>query len=111
MTIITSLIALYLPFFQTILKWNISFPSQECIKKKMEWGLKWYWGRSETTPMSTEKDPSNPEIVYNAPNNKNLDPFFQIDFSTTYKWESLKRIQYKLGLSVLNVLNRKNKNK
>lgn len=75
---------------------------------KIALGSKWYSGRSETTPMSTVIDPSNPEIVYNAPNNKNLDPFFQIDFSTTYKWESLKRIQYKLGLSVLNILNRKN---
>lgn len=75
---------------------------------KIALGSKWYSGRSVTTPISTEIEPSNPEITYNTPNNKHLDPFFQIDFSTTYKWESSKGIQYKLGLSVLNILNRKN---
>ena len=51
---------------------------------------------------------SNPKIDYNTPNNKILDDFFQVNFSTTYKWESLNQIQYKLGFSLLNVLNRKN---
>ena len=74
-------------------------------------GSKWYSGRPETTPSTfviNNSDPTNPKIDYNTPNNKNLDNFFQVNFSTTYKWESSDNIEYKLGISVLNVLNRKN---
>lgn len=78
---------------------------------KIALGSKWFTGRPETTPSSNQinnSNPSNPTIDYNTPNNKNLDNFFQVNFSTTYKWESPKEIQYKLGFSVLNVFNRKN---
>ena len=74
-------------------------------------GAKWYSGRPETTPSSIEinnSNTSNPKIDYNFPNNKNLEDFFQVNFSTTYQWGRKAGIQYKLGLSVLNVLNRKN---
>ena len=74
-------------------------------------GAKWYSGRPETTPSTLQinySNPSNPTIDYNSPNNKNLEDFFQVNFSSTYKWEGEKGIQYKLGLSVLNVFNRKN---
>ncbi len=78
---------------------------------KIALGSKWYSGRPETTPSSFEinkSNPSNPTIDYNSPNNKRLDDFFQVNFSTTYKWESANKTQYRLGLSVLNVLNRPN---
>lgn len=78
---------------------------------KIALGSKWYSGRPETTPASAEinnSNPSNPTIDYNSPNNKNLEDFFQVNFSTTYKWGKETGIQYKIGLSVLNVLNRKN---
>ncbi|MCI4444043.1 MAG: TonB-dependent receptor [Lentimicrobium sp.] len=85
--------------------------SYEVKNLKIALGSKWYSGRPETTPSSLDinySNPSNPTIDYNSPNNKNLDDFFQVNFSTTYKWETTNRTQYKLGLSVLNVLNRKN---
>ena len=78
---------------------------------KIALGSKWYSGKPETTPISSTinySNFSNPKIDYNTPNNKILDDFFQVNFSTTYKWESLNQIQYKLGFSLLNVLNRKN---
>ncbi len=78
---------------------------------KIALGSKWYSGRPKTTPISSAinySNFSNPKIDYNTPNNKVLDDFFQVNFSTTYKWESLNEIQYKLGFSVLNVFNRKN---
>ena len=76
---------------------------------KIALGSKWYSGRPVTTPIGINvDDPANPTIEYNRPNNKNLDDFFQVNFSTTYKWESSNEIQYKLGLSILNVFNRKN---
>ena len=75
---------------------------------KLALGAKWSSGRPETTPNSTEIDASNPVIQYNKPNNQEQNPYFQINFSSTYKWESNKGIQYKLGLSILNILNKKN---
>ena len=75
---------------------------------KIALGTKWATGRPETTPIYKTADPNNPVIEYNSPNNKRLPSFFQVNFSSTYKWESAKNIQYKLGLSIMNVLNRKN---
>ena len=75
---------------------------------KIALGSKWYSGRPETTPINTEIDASNPAINYNIPNNKHLSSFFQVNFSSTYKWENASGMQYKLGLSILNVLNQKN---
>lgn len=78
---------------------------------KIALGSKWYSGKPETTPVSSSinySNFSNPKIDYNTPNNKILDDFFQVNFSATYKWESLNQVQYKLGFSLLNIFNRKN---
>jgi CarboxypepD_reg-like domain/TonB-dependent Receptor Plug Domain len=78
---------------------------------KIALGSKWSSGRPETTPSSLDinnSNPSNPTIDYNTPNNKHLENFFQVNLSTTYKWESANKTQYKLGLSVINVFNKKN---
>ena len=75
---------------------------------KIALGSNWYSGRPETTPINTEIDASNPAINYNIPNNKHLSYFFKVNFSSTYKWENASGMQYKLGLSILNVLNQKN---
>lgn len=75
---------------------------------KIALGTKWTSGRPKTSPASTQIDPSNPVLVYNKPNNTNLRIFAQVNFSATYKWETANGIQYKLGISILNILNRKN---
>lgn len=76
---------------------------------KIAVGSKWYSGRPETTPIGIDiSNPLNPTIEYNTPNNKNLDNFFQVNFSTTYKWESSNKTQFKLGLSIINVFNKQN---
>jgi hypothetical protein len=75
---------------------------------KLALGAKWSSGRPETTPSSKEINASNPVIVYNKPNNQEQNPYFQINFSSTYNWKSYKGARYKLGLSVLNILNNKN---
>ena len=78
---------------------------------KIALGTKWHSGRPETTPSSLDvnySNASNPTIDYNSPNNKHLENFFQVNFSTTYKWESSNKVQYKFGLSVLNLFNKKN---
>ena len=78
---------------------------------KIALGANWYSGRPETTPITYEIDKSNysnPTIDYNLPNNTNLKSFLQVNFSTTYKWNGAKGVQYKIGLSVLNIFNRQN---
>jgi hypothetical protein len=78
---------------------------------KIALGAKWYSGRPETTPVTYNIDKnnySNPIIDYNSPNSAYLKSFLQVNFSTTYKWNGAKGIQYKLGLSVLNIFNRQN---
>jgi hypothetical protein len=54
------------------------------------------------------KKNSNPVLVYNTPNNTNLNFFSQVNLSSTYKWETTNGIVCKLGISILNILNRKN---
>lgn len=78
---------------------------------KIALGSKWYSGRPETTPSSLDinySNPLSPTIDYNSPNNKNLEDFFQVNFSTTYRWDSSNKTQYRVGISVINVFNRQN---
>ena len=75
---------------------------------KIALGAKWSSGRPKTSPDNSKIDFSNPVLVYNKPNNTNLNIFSQVNLSTTYKWETSNGIQYKLGISILNILNKKN---
>jgi len=76
---------------------------------KIALGTKWTSGRPKTSLDNTLIDYSNPVLVYNTPNDTNLNNFLQVNLSSTYRWETTKGIQYKLGLSVLNIFNTKNK--
>ncbi|MFZ0598034.1 MAG: TonB-dependent receptor [Flavobacterium sp.] len=75
---------------------------------KIALGTKWSSGRPKTSPDLSQIDLSDPVLVYNKPNNTNLHIFSQVNLSSTYKWETAGGIQYKLGVSILNILNRKN---
>jgi len=75
---------------------------------KIALGTKWSSGRPKTSPNLSVIDLSDPVLVYNRPNNTNLHIFSQVNFSSTYKWEMDNSIQFKLGVSILNILNRKN---
>ncbi|WP_291287681.1 carboxypeptidase-like regulatory domain-containing protein [Flavobacterium sp.] len=75
---------------------------------KIALGTKWSSGRPKTSPDLSQINLSDPVLVYNKPNNTNVHIFSQVNISSTYKWESANGIQYKLGLSILNILNRKN---
>ena len=75
---------------------------------KIALGTKWSSGRPKTSPDLSRIDLSNPELVYNKPNNSNLHMFWQVNLSSTYKWETTGGIQYKIGISILNILNKKN---
>ncbi|MFC4476339.1 TonB-dependent receptor [Flavobacterium chungangensis] len=75
---------------------------------KIALGTKWTSGRPKTSPDLSQIDLSDPVLVYNKPNNSNLNMFSQVNLSSTYKWETESGIQYKIGISILNILNRRN---
>ncbi|QSB29076.1 TonB-dependent receptor [Flavobacterium sp. CLA17] len=75
---------------------------------KIALGTKWSSGRPKTSTDVSQIDLSDPVLIYNKPNNTNLHIFSQVNISSTYKWETDNGIQYKVGLSILNILNRKN---
>ncbi len=78
---------------------------------KVALGTKWHSGRPETTPATNLLDlsnPAKPEIYYNFPNNKNLSDYFQVNFSAAYCWKWNSKNQLELGISALNLLNKKN---
>lgn len=75
---------------------------------KLALGSKWYSGRPVTSLQSYELAISNPIIDYNSPNENHLKSFLQFNFSTTYKWKDRKETQYRIGFSVLNLLNKQN---
>ena len=75
---------------------------------KIALGSKWYSGRPGTTRIVNETNDTNQTISYNNPNENHLKSFLQFNFSTTYKWKNNNGTRYKIGLSILNLLNRKN---
>ncbi|TRX39214.1 carboxypeptidase-like regulatory domain-containing protein [Flavobacterium restrictum] len=91
-----------------VVSWSGSYEKNNF---KIALGSKWYSGKPETTPSTiviNTTDVVNPKIDFNSPNNQRLNSFFQVNFSTTYKWESQNKIRYNVGLSVVNILNKKN---
>ncbi|MDQ5930333.1 MAG: hypothetical protein QG594_2121 [Bacteroidota bacterium] len=71
-------------------------------------GARWNSGRPETTPASSAINPLNPSINYNLPNSERQNSFFQVNISSTYKWQNASHTQYKIGISVLNIFNTQN---
>ena len=83
----------------------------EFNKIKIALGSTWFSGRPVTPPLSSEPviNPSgDPSIIYDTPNSDNLDNFFQVNLSASYVIKATKKSQLQLGISVLNIFNRKN---
>lgn len=77
-------------------------------KIKLALGARWFSGKPETTPFGIQTDPKNPTVIYNDPNNENLGDYFQVNFSASKVWKFENRNELSIGLSVQNILNRKN---
>ncbi|HLF51559.1 TonB-dependent receptor, partial [Flavobacterium sp.] len=78
---------------------------------KIALGSKWLSGKPITTPLNDEvnlDNPTNPKINYNKPNNERLDDYFQLNFSVSHNWNLNSKTKLQMGISVLNVLNKKN---
>lgn len=79
---------------------------------KIALGSKWNSGRPETTPLLSNmldfSNPVKPKINYNLPNNNSLSDYFQVNFSAGYNWNFNEKSNLDIGISVLNILNKKN---
>ncbi|MFC6096687.1 TonB-dependent receptor plug domain-containing protein [Flavobacterium qiangtangense] len=79
---------------------------------KIALGSKWNSGRPETTPLLSNmldfSNPVKPKINYNLPNNNSLSDYFQVNFSAGYLWKFSEKSNLDIGISVLNILNKKN---
>lgn len=78
---------------------------------KVALGSRWHSGKPYTTPVSNiinMTDAAHPSINYNAPNNENLTDYFQLNASLSKSWKLASGPVIETGISVLNLLNKRN---
>lgn len=80
----------------------------EWNKVKFALGAKWHTGRPITTPIAFTVTETEPNIIYNSPNNSKLEDYFQVNFSASKNWNLSETMKLETALSVLNLLNTKN---
>lgn len=80
----------------------------EWKKMKLALGAKWHTGRPITTPTSLTVTETNPNIVYNSPNNSKLKDYFQVNFSASKDWKLGTKTNLQTAVSILNIMNTKN---
>ncbi|MES2486516.1 MAG: TonB-dependent receptor plug domain-containing protein, partial [Bacteroidota bacterium] len=78
---------------------------------KIALGSKWFTGRPFTPPLlsiPTFDNNGQPAIAYNYPNSENLANFLEVDFSASYTLQLTQKATMQVGLSILNIFDRKN---
>lgn len=78
---------------------------------KFALGSRWHSGKPYTTPASNiinMTDAAHPSIDYNAPNNETLIDYFQLNASVSKSWKLSSGLIIETGISVLNILNKRN---
>lgn len=100
---------------------NLNFPNNFEVTHAISWagiyewkqvkfalGTKWHTGRPITTPIVFSVTETNPNIVYNSPNNSKLKDYFQVNFSASKNWTLSEKMKLETAVSILNLLNTKN---
>lgn len=85
--------------------------SYEFNNLKLSLGGKWFTGRPYTPPLLSVTTPDNngmPVIAYDYPNSGNLGNFMEVDFSALYSLQLSEKAHLQVGLSLINVLDRRN---
>jgi hypothetical protein len=78
---------------------------------KIALGSKWFTGRPFTPPLlsiPTFDGNGQPAIAYNYPNSANLGNYFEVDFSASYTLKLNEKASMQVGLSILNIFDRRN---
>ncbi|EDP71021.1 putative outer membrane protein probably involved in nutrient binding [Flavobacteriales bacterium ALC-1] len=76
-------------------------------KLKISAGLNWHSGRPKTSPV-VDNEINGDAINYNATNSEQLNDYLRIDISALYDFKLTKTTKANLGLSVWNLLDKKN---
>ncbi|WP_053991398.1 TonB-dependent siderophore receptor [Mangrovimonas sp. TPBH4] len=74
---------------------------------KVALGVNWHSGKPITLPASIQ-DNSNNTIEYSAPNGSNLKDYLRTDLSANYTFKTSQTSHAIIGMSIWNLLNRKN---
>ena len=74
---------------------------------KLSAGINWRTGKPTTKPV-TGNEIVNNSINYEPANDSNLNSYFRVDASAIYDFNMSKKIKAQAGLSVLNILDKKN---
>lgn len=74
---------------------------------KFALGLNWRTGKPTTQPQ-VGNETSGGLINYQNPNSSKLNDYLRADFSSTYSFNFTKTVKAKVGVSVWNILNKKN---
>lgn len=97
------------------IKHSVSFAGTYTINRlKFALGANWRTGKPYTRPeegneVGTTNSGSGGNVInYETPNRSNLPAYFRTDLSTTYKFYFSDKINGSLGVSLLNVLNKRN---
>ena len=75
---------------------------------KMAFGGKWHSGKPLTNPLSNSINATNPQIVYDLPNNMHLPNYLQFNFSASKDWKLSSSIALQTSFSILNLMNKSN---
>ena len=78
---------------------------------KIALGSEWHSGNPTTTLLNSDlvlDYPNIPKINYNYPNNDRLKDYFQLNFSASQNWDLNSKTKLQVGISILNILNKKN---
>jgi hypothetical protein len=83
----------------------------EWNRLKLSLGGKWFTGRPYTPPLlsiTTTDGNGQPVIAYDYPNSENLGNFSELDFSALYTLRLTEKAHMQVGLSLINILDRRN---
>lgn len=81
--------------------------SYDLNKIQLSAGFNWRTGKPTTRPVIGNEIINN-MINYQSPNSSNLSSYTRVDASAMYDFNISKKVNAEMGLSVLNLLNRKN---
>ncbi|RKE90902.1 TonB-dependent receptor plug domain-containing protein [Ichthyenterobacterium magnum] len=74
---------------------------------KLALGVNWHSGKPTTTPLENQNTTTN-LIEYNTPNNERLKDYLRTDLSATYELQFSKTVDASIGVSIWNLLDKKN---
>lgn len=86
----------------------VTFGATQTLNKlKLALGVNWHSGKPLTKP-NTDTPIVNNSINYTAPNSSNLDDYFRVDFSATYRFTLGNTANAVAGVSLWNLTNKEN---